>query len=257
MANILITGAGTGLGRGTALGLARAGHHVIAGAEIWPQVRDLRSEAQRHGVQLDAIKLDVTDEIDRRHAFGYDVDILVLNAGVQEAGSVVEIPMARVRRSFEVNVFGHLQLVQGFAPQLLDRGSGKIFWVSSAAGIRTRPWVGIYAATKHAIEALAWAMKMELGPRGIRVATINPGPYRTGYNDTGVEAMFQWRNDTSALLERPDFSQYLDNQYDPQEMIDAMVRVIPMDHHPYRTVCPELSLAQDKEFESQVWASTV
>ncbi|MET8354439.1 SDR family NAD(P)-dependent oxidoreductase [Micromonospora sp. NPDC005206] len=72
MANILITGAGSGLGRGAALGLAQAGHHVIASAEIWSQVRDLRSEAQRQGVHLDAAKLDVTDEIDRKHAFGYD-----------------------------------------------------------------------------------------------------------------------------------------------------------------------------------------
>jgi NAD(P)-dependent dehydrogenase (short-subunit alcohol dehydrogenase family) len=257
MANILITGAGSGLGQGAALGLARAGHHVIAGGEIWSQVRDLRSEAQRQGVHLDAVKLDVTDEIDRRHAFGYDVDILVLNAGIQEAGSIVEIPMERVRRSFEVNVFGHLQLVQGFAPQMLSRASGKVVWVSSTVGIRTRPWVGIYAATKHAIEAVAWAMKTELGPRGIRVATINPGAYRTGYNDTGVEAMLQWWDDTSALLERPDFHDYLDNQSDPQEMIDMMVQVIPADHHSYRTVCPKSSLEQNKEFESQVWASEV
>jgi NAD(P)-dependent dehydrogenase (short-subunit alcohol dehydrogenase family) len=256
MANILITGAGTGLGRGAALGLARAGHRVIAGAEIWSQVRDLRSEAQRQGVHLDAVKLDVADEIDRQHAFGYDVDILVLNAGVQEAGSVVEIPLARVRRSFEVNVFGHLQLVQGFAPQMLSRGSGKVVWVSSVVGIRTRPWVGIYAATKHAIEALAWAMKMELGPRGIRVATINPGPYRTGYNDTGVEAMFQWWKPEAALLQPPDFGDYLDNQYDPEEMIETMVQVIPAGHHPYRVVCPKSSLEQTKEFESQVWAAT-
>lgn len=255
MANILITGAGTGLGRGAALGLARAGHHVIAGAEVWSQVRDLWSEAQRLGVHLDATKLDVTNEIDRKHVSGHDVQILVLNAGIQEAGSVAEIPMARVRRSFEVDVFGHLHLVQDFAPQLISRGSGKVMWVSSSVGIRTRPWVGVYAATKHAIEALAWAMKGELGPRGIHVATINPGPYRTGYNDTGVEAMFQWWKPEAALLDRPDFSAYLDNQYDPQEMIDAMVRVIPADDHPYRTVCPEISLKQDKEFEAQVWAA--
>ncbi|HEX2773113.1 MAG TPA: SDR family NAD(P)-dependent oxidoreductase, partial [Micromonosporaceae bacterium] len=203
MANILITGAGSGLGRGAALGLAHAGHHVIASCEIWSQVRDLRSDAQRQGVDLDVIKLDVTDDIDRTHAFGYDVDILVLNAGVQEAGSVVEIPMARIRRSFEINVFGHVQLVQGFAPQMLNRDS-------------------------------------ELGPRGIRVGTTNPGPYRTGYNDTGAEAMFQWWSDETALLERPDFSDYLANQYDPQEMIDAMVRTIPADHHAYRTVRPEV-----------------
>jgi len=257
MANILITGAGTGLGRGAALGLARAGHQVIAGTEVWSQLRDVRSEAERLAVHLDLTKLDVTDEIDRKHAFGYDVDILVLNAGIQEAGSLVEIPMARVRRSFEVNVFGHLQLVQGFAPQMLNRGSGKVLWVSSAVGIRTRPWLGTYAATKHAIEALAWAMKWELEPRGIRVGTINPGPYRTGYNDTGVEAMSQWWKPEATLLDRPDFSAYLDNQYDPQEMIDVMVEVIPADDHPYRTVRPDVSLKQDKDFEAQVWEARV
>jgi NAD(P)-dependent dehydrogenase (short-subunit alcohol dehydrogenase family) len=256
VADILITGAGTGFGRGAALGLARAGHHVVASCEIWSQVRGLRSDAQRQGVPLDAIKLDVTDEIDRNHAVRRPVDILVLNAGVQEAGSVVEIPMERVRRSFEVNVFGHLQLVKAFAPQMLARGVGKIVWVSSIAGIRPRPWLGIYAATKHAIEALAWAMKAELGPRGIQVATMNPGPYRTGYNDTGAEAMFQWWSEETGLLDRPDFRDYLDNQYDPQEMIDAMVRTIPADRHPYRTICPERSAQQAREFESQVWAAT-
>ncbi|GAA4460528.1 SDR family oxidoreductase [Phytohabitans houttuyneae] len=255
MARILITGAGSGLGRGAALGLARAGHDVVAGAEVWSQVRDLRAEAWRQHAALEVTKLDVTDGLDRAHAAERDVDILVLNAGVQEAGSVVEIPMARVRRSFEVNVFGHLELVRAVAPRMLERGSGKIVWVSSAVGIRTRPWVGVYAATKHAIEALAWAMRGELGPRGVRVATINPGPYHTGFNDSGVEAMYQWWRPETALLDRPDFGAYLDNQYDPAEMIDTMVRVIPADDHPYRVVCPDVSLQQDKDFEQEVWSA--
>ncbi|MGR6320270.1 SDR family oxidoreductase [Micromonospora soli] len=256
MADILITGAGTGLGRGTALGLARAGHHVIAGCENWPQVRQVRAEAARADLILDVIKLDVTAEADRTYALRHQVDILVLNAGVQEAGAVVEIPMGRVRRSFEVNVFGHLHLVQGFAPQLLRRGAGKVVWVSSAVGVRTRPWFGVYAATKHAIEALAWAMRDELGPRGVQVATINPGPYRTGYNDTGAETMFQWWDESTTLLDRPDFADYLENQRDPQEMVDEMVRVIPAAHHPFRTVRPEELRHGLQEFEAEVWNAT-
>ncbi|MGN9909669.1 SDR family oxidoreductase [Phytohabitans sp. LJ34] len=255
MSRILITGAGSGLGRGAALGLARAGHDVVAGAEVWPQVRDLRADAWRRRARLEVVKLDVTDPTDRAHAARRDVDILVLNAGVQEAGAVVEIPMARIRRSFEVNVFGHLELVRAVAPRMVERGSGKVVWVSSVAGIRTRPWIGVYAATKHAIEALAWAMRGELGPRGIRVATINPGPFHTGFNDTGVEAMYEWWRPETALLDSPDFSSYLDNQYDPQEMIDTMVRVIPSDEHPYRTVFPEATRQQGKEFEAEVWAA--
>ncbi|MDQ7908349.1 SDR family oxidoreductase [Phytohabitans sp. ZYX-F-186] len=255
MARILITGAGSGLGRGAALGLARAGHDVVAGAEVWSQVRDLRAEAWRRHARLDAVKLDVTEELDRAHVAGREVDILVLNAGVQEAGALVEIPMARIRRSFEVNVFGHLELVRAVAPGMLDRGGGKVVWVSSVAGIRTRPWLGAYAATKHAIEAIAWALRGELGPRGVRVATINPGPYHTGFNDTGVEAMGQWWRPEGALLPRPDFSEYLDDQYDPQDMIDEMVRVIPSDDHPYRVVHPDASQRQAKEFEAEVWCA--
>jgi len=255
MSRILITGAGSGLGRGAALGLARAGHEVVAGAEVWPQVRDLRADAWRERAPLEVVKLDVTDELDRTHAAGHEVDILVLNAGVQEAGAVVEVPMARVRRSFEVNVFGHLELARLVTARMLARGSGKVMWVSSAAGIRTRPWLGVYAATKHAIEALAWAMRGELGPRGVHVATINPGPYHTGFNDTGVEAMYQWWRPETALLDRPNFKSYLDDQYDPQEMIDTMVRVIPSDDHPYRTVCPDVTLQQEKDFEAEVWAA--
>ncbi|MET8911428.1 SDR family oxidoreductase [Micromonospora sp. NPDC004551] len=256
MADILITGAGSGLGRGAALGLARAGHHVVAGAEIWPQVRDLRAEAERAGVTLDAIKLDVTDPGDRAAARRHRADILVLNAGVQEAGAVVEIPMDRVRRSFEVNVFGHLHLARDLVPPMLQRGAGKVVWVSSAVGIRTRPFIGVYAATKHAIEALAWAMKGELEPRGVRVAVINPGPYRTGYNDTGVEAMSQWWDASTALLDRPDFADYLEHQRDPQEMIEEMVRVIPAERHPFRTAYPDQLGEQLREFESQVWDAT-
>ncbi|MBQ1062336.1 SDR family oxidoreductase [Micromonospora sp. C41] len=257
MADILITGAGSGLGRGTALGLARTGHHVIAAAQIWPQVRELRAEAERAGVALDAIKLDVTDPADRAAAARHRVDILVLNAGLQEAGAVVEIPMERVRRSFDVNVFGHLHLAQDLVPPMLARGAGKVVWVSSAVGVRTRPFIGVYAATKHAIEALAWAMKGELEPRGVRVAVINPGPYRTGYNDTGVETMSQWWDESTALLPRPDFGDYLGHQRDPQEMTDEMVRAVPADDgHPYRTTCPPSLREQLREFESQVWDAT-
>jgi hypothetical protein len=67
--------------------------------------------------------------------------------------------------------------------------------------------------------------------------------------------MFQRWSETTALLQPPDFSDYLDNQYDPQEMIDTMVEVIPADHHPYRTVRPEPTVEQDRQFESQVWAA--
>lgn len=86
---ILITGAGNGFGKGTAFGLARADHRVIAAAQIWPQVWDLRTESKEQALELEVIKLDVRDGIDQQNALTYDIDILVNNAGIMESGAMV------------------------------------------------------------------------------------------------------------------------------------------------------------------------
>ncbi len=253
---ILITGASSGFGLGSALGLAKAGHEVIAAAESWPGVRSLRAEAEDAGVTLTAIKLNLLDEIDLGHAGAFDVDVLVLNAGVMEGGAIVDVPLERARESFDVNVFGHLKLVQSIAPKMIARGSGKIIWISSIVGIIAVPFVGVYCATKHAIEAIAGSMKAELAPLGVKVATINPGVYGTGFNDTGVESTMQWYDAGRALVPLPDLGGALANQSDPQEMIDAMVEVIPADEHPYRTMRPAEAIAQAKQWQEFEWTQS-
>ncbi|MFM0703557.1 SDR family oxidoreductase [Paraburkholderia sediminicola] len=189
---ILITGASSGFGRGAAMELARRAHEVVATAETWPQVRSLRADAASAGVKLEVIKLNLLDEIDIAHAAGYDPDVLVLNAGAMESGSIIDIPMERVRESFEINVFGHMKLAQGIVPKMVARKSGKVVWTSSMGGILVIPFVGVYCATKHAIEGIAGAMKAELAPYGVKVATVNPGVFGTGFNDTGAESHVQW-----------------------------------------------------------------
>lgn len=250
---ILITGAGHGFGKGAALGLAKAGHRVIASAQIWPQVWDLRSEAEKQGLQIEAVKLDIRDRIDRSHALAYDIDILVNNAGIMESGPIAEMPVERLRESFETNVFCHLELTQGFVRKMIGKGSGKVVWISSIAGIRTVPFIGAYCATKHAIEAIAWSMKEELAPYGIKVATINPGPYLTGFNDTGAVSMLQWYDPQRDQIKLPESRDVLYQQYDPQDMIDAMVEIIPADHHPYRTVHPKELADGLKKFQAKLW----
>lgn len=250
---ILITGATSGFGAGTAIGLAKKGHHVIAAGETWQQVSALREQADAAKVKLTTIKLDLLNEIDLAHAAQFDVDILVLNAGVQETGSLVDIPMELVRRSFDVNVFAHLDLAQRIIPQMLRRKSGKVVWVSSLEGILSVPFMGTYAATKHAIEALAFAMKIELNPFGIGVATINPGLYRTGYNDTGAETHDQWSNLKDVHIPMPPAKPMLAAQHDPQPMIDAMVETIPDRKGPYRLMLPEDAVIEGKAAEALAW----
>jgi NAD(P)-dependent dehydrogenase (short-subunit alcohol dehydrogenase family) len=234
-------------------------HRITATAETWSQVRDLRASADAQGSDLTVAKLDLLDEIDIAHAavIAQGTDILVLNAGIQESGAMADIPIERLQRSFDVNVFGHLKLVQALLPSMLERKRGKILWLSSIAGLQPVPFLGAYSATKHAIEAIAGAMALELKPLGIDVATITPGIFRTGFNDTGVESMNQWRNSETAMVPVPDLALALKVQSDPQEMIDAMVDVIPKKHHHYRTMSPEAMVKETKIAQAAQWDAMI
>lgn len=251
---ILITGASSGFGRGAAIELARLGHAVVATAETWPQVRTLRADAAEAGVSLEVIKLNLLDKIDIARAGSFDPDVLVLNAGVMEGGSVVDIPMQRVRESFDINLFGHLELVQAIVPKMVARKAGKIVWTSSMGGILVVPFLGVYCATKHAIEGIAGSMKAELAPYGIKVATVNPGVFGTGFNDTGAESYVQWYDAETAVVPMPDFSGSLVDQADPQEMVDAMVEIIPADEHLYRTMRPLATIDAAKQWQATEWS---
>lgn len=258
---ILITGAGSGLGKGTALGLARAGHQVIAGVELWNQVSSLRAAAQDSGVEFKVIKLDICDPIDRVAALRNEVDILVNNAGIGETGPLAEIPLERFRRVFEVNVFAGLELTQAFAAQFAARRSGKIVFLSSMAGLSTYPFLGPYNASKHAIEAIAQCLANELKDLGVQVCTINPGPYGTGFNDRMYETLDQWydpsRNYTPEGPIRKIQAEIGPGQFDPQAMIDLMVDTIPKDHHKFRTMLPEAIETWCKDYQARMWTDTI
>jgi short-subunit dehydrogenase len=252
--HILITGATGGLGGGAALGLA-ADHRVTACGETWSQVRDFRERAERQGADLEVLKLDLLEPLDLEHAADRRIDVLVLNAGIQESGSILDVPMERVRASFEVNVFRHLELARLVLPQMLKRRRGRVVWMSSLAGLLSPPFLGTYAATKHAIEAIAAAMRVELVGRGISVATLNPGLYRTGFNDTGAESSRQWASARGEQVRMPPAGPVLAAQHDPQPMIDEMVRVIPDRKSPYRTMLPADAVAEAKAAQELGWTA--
>src|SRR5690625_2511376 len=103
---IMITGAGSGLGKGTALGLANEGHKVIAAVENHPQITSLKEAAQDAGVSLEIFKMDITNPKDRERMKRYDYDVFVANAAVNEGGPIWEVPMSALRELFEVNEIG-------------------------------------------------------------------------------------------------------------------------------------------------------
>ncbi len=253
MKTILITGAGSGFGHEVSLRLAEKGFDVIAAVEIYAQVQPLKREAAARGVKLTVEKLDVTDEGDRKKALAWNVEILVNNAGVLEGGAVVDIPALNIRREFEVNVIGPLLLTQGIAKQMVKRGQGRVVWVSSREGLNVNPFTGIYSASKHAIEAIAETMSVELQEFGVEVATINPGPFLTGFNDRGFETWKSWIDEASERLFDYSKLAFPIAQFDPESVYATMTGVVAGEIDTYRNLEPKSMIAQTKSNMEAPW----
>ncbi len=257
MKKILITGAGTGFGNEAAIRLAEKGFEVIAAVEIYAQVMPLKRQAEERGVSLQIEKLDVTNEGDRRKALAWNVEILVNNAGMLEGGSVVDIPGANMRHEFEVNVIGPLLLTQGIAKQMVKRGEGRIVWVSSREGLNVNPFTGIYSASKHAVEAVAQTMSLELQEFGIEVATVNPGPFLTGFNDRGFDTYASWEDDPTERLFDYLKLAFPRAQFDPEPVYATLTAVAAGEVETFRNLEPKSMLEETKKNIDNVWTKKI
>jgi NAD(P)-dependent dehydrogenase (short-subunit alcohol dehydrogenase family) len=263
---ILITGAGSGFGEAAAIGMARNGHTIIATAQISPQVAALRSKVRELGLKnVHVEKLDLFDPYDVATAQKWDIDVLWSNAGMGECGPVSEIPLDLVRRNFEVNVILPLGLAQGFIKTWVEKKKpAKVVFTSSMGGLFTPANWGIYVSTKHALESIAEAMQQELAPYGIKVQTINPGAYYTGYNETMADTPFRWLDDSKNFTKRAglrkafdDFLSQPDGHMDAKEMIDRMIEIVPADTGKFRNVVPRQVEEMLKQHESKAWDNTI
>ena len=222
----MITGAGSGFGKLASLALAERGHRVIATTETDRQADELRAEAPMLTVE----RLDITtDDVGRAGA--WEIDVLVNNAGVGQTGPIADVPLDRVRRLFEVNVFGTLAVTQRVLPGMVERGRGRVIIMSSIAGVLAAPTFGPYSMTKFALEAMGKAMRAELAPLGVDVTLLNPGPYLTGFNDRMAESMWEWFSDASLnASEAPTFRAIGEfvttGQMDPVEVSDRIVELV-------------------------------
>src|SRR6266513_693160 len=240
----MITGSGSGFGKGASLALAALGHKVIATTETDAQAEALRAEAP----QLTVEKLDITSS-DVTKAAAWDIDVLINNAGAGQTGPMADVPLDRVRRLFEVNVFGTLAVTQAVLPRMIARGSGRIIIVSSIAGVVVGPSFGPYSMTKHALEAMGKAMRAELAGQGVDVTLLNPGPYLTGFNDRMADSMWEWFGAGSLNAPAtPLFEMMRDlvtnGQMDPAEVVTRMVELIEAETTTENNFVPPDILAQ-------------
>lgn len=198
---ILITGAGTGIGKDTALALAKRGHKVIATTETEEQSLALQKETASLNLEIMVYKLDITNETDRKKIENHDLDVLINNAGIGESGSLAEIDMNKVRHNFEVNVFSSFEITQLALKKMFIKKQGTIVFLSSLAGRITMPFLGPYCMTKFAISSGAEALRSEIHRvhKNIHVSLIEPGGYHTGFNQKNIAKKFTWMNEHSVF----------------------------------------------------------
>ncbi len=190
--SVVVTGASTGIGRACALRLDRMGWRVFAGVRRPADGEALRAKAS---ARLLPVELDVTDEASIARAAGRvaadtgDAGLggLVNNAGISVAGPLEFLPLEELRRQLEVNVTGQVAVTQAFLP-LIRKGNGRIVFMGSISGRLATPFLGPYAASKFALEAIADALRVELRPWGIRVSIVEPGSIATPIWEKGQDA---------------------------------------------------------------------
>ena len=227
---VLITGAGSGFGRGAAVALAERGHKVIATVETDKQAAEL-SAAQP---KLTVAKLDITNAKDVATVDAWDLDVFVANAGMGQTGPLSVIPMERLRAVFEVNVFGTFAITQRVAVAMRRKRAGRILIVSSIAGVRAGVGSGPYAMTKHALQAMGTALRAELARFGVDVALINPGPFATGFNDRMANDPGPWFDRNTAAAEDVAAMDSLVKritigQLDPADVVKRYVELVEAD----------------------------
>src|SRR5689334_2124306 len=176
---VLITGAGSGFGRGAASELAKRGHKVIAAVLNDAQAAELAKAEPK----LTVVKLDITNAKDIEKVDQWNLDVFVANAAIGQTGPLSLIPLERLRAVFEVNVFATVAITQRVAQAMRKKRSGRIIIMSSIGGVRAGQGSGPYTMTKHAIQAFGTALRVEMKMFGVDVCLINPGPYATGFND--------------------------------------------------------------------------
>jgi len=256
---ILITGTGTpnGFGHGIAIGLAK-NHKVIAGVLNNEEKIQFEKKVKNLKLDIEIIKLDITNDTDLLKLDSYDIDVLVNNAGIGETGPLIDQPFDNYKATFDVNVFGTFKITQKVLRNMIDKKiKGKILFVSSNAGLQGLPNLSSYSGTKHALEAMASSLKKEMNQYGIKVAVINPGPYATGFNERIMNTSKKWYDPKTSFVNNKDYHYYdeilKNDQADPKEIIDEMIRIIPLEHHAYRTFLPKKVAEAVKKEQMAAW----
>ncbi len=220
---IMVTGVSTGIGLAIAEDLMEAGYRVFGSVR---RPEDAAGLSATYGELFFPLVFDVTDtaalaaaaQTVAQHLQGLQLAALVNNAGISLSGPLALQPIEEFRKTFEVNVFGVLEVTRAFLPLLAVRSprsgrAGRIVNIGSVAGAMTTPFMAAYSASKHALEALSQGLRRELMPCGIEVSTIEPSFIRSSifekaaatsqtHRYTGTRYEASWLQFNRALLQQ-------------------------------------------------------
>ena len=233
-----ITGSSRGFGREWAIAALERGDSVAATARDTGSLDDL---VERFGDRILPLKLDVTDRaavfdaVETAHRRFGRLDVVVNNAGYGQFGLIEEISEAEARAQFETNVFGALWVTQAALPILREQGSGHILQVSSIGGISAFPNIGIYNASKWALEAFSQSLAQEVAGFGVKVTLIEPGGYSTDWGGSSAKR-------AAALAAYDEFREQaaearkarIGTPGDPVATREAVLKVVDAEHPPLR-----------------------
>lgn len=240
MTRWLITGCSTGIGREIARAALEAGHCVVVTARRAEAVADL---VGTFGDRAVAVALDVTDKDQiaaavaaADDAFG-GIDVLVNNAGYGYMSAVEEGDDAEVRKLFDTNYFGVVDIIKAVLPAMRARKSGHIVNISSMTGLVANPPNAYYSSTKFALEALTEALAQEVAPLGIKVTAIEPGAFRTDWarrsmqeSGTPIGDYDEGVGTRKTLIK--EFADHLPG--DPRKVAEAVLTVTTLEEPPLR-----------------------
>ena len=189
----LITGGTDGLGKAAALLLAERGYRVFATGRSGERRAQLNALARERKLPLETLEMDVLDDGSVQRGVASvlekagEIDVLLNNAGVAYIATVEDMSMEDWRRQFESNFFSVVRVTQAVLPRMRERRSGRILMMSSVSGLVSPPTQGAYSASKHALEGLSNALRIELHPFGVKVILIEPGYIVTNIQNVAVE----------------------------------------------------------------------
>ncbi|RQS14802.1 oxidoreductase [Burkholderia sp. Bp8998] len=235
-----ITGASRGIGALIAEAALADGNAVVAAGRNIPAIVERLGDS----AALLAVELDVTNETHAKAAvqaaietFGR-IDVLVNNAGFGLLGAVEESADADVRRMYDTNVFGLLNVTRAVLPTMRSNRSGHVINISSIGGYRAAAGFGVYSSTKFAVEGITEALHAELKPLGVHATVVEPGYFRTDFLDASSLAVaphvIDDYDETSGAVRRHTVQLNHNQPGDPAKLAAAMISLVDAPNPPLR-----------------------